>query len=144
MNCNRNRFDHGGMFERQGVWDFVDDVLGNGYELSKCALTAKLVAGDAKNLAIFAEIDCSGSAIAASPTRYSRIKSHAVPFAEANDGNSDLDDDPGRFMPHYQWRDASARTAVESMNIATADAARLNLNQQIFWPTHGPREFHKL
>ena len=44
MNCNRDRFDHGGMFERQGVRDFVDDVLRHGHELSKCALTAKLVA----------------------------------------------------------------------------------------------------
>ncbi len=57
-----DRFDHRGVFEGQGVWDFVEDIYGDGDEFGERALASKLFARDSEDLAIFAEVHRSAAA----------------------------------------------------------------------------------
>ncbi len=55
-----------------------------------------------------------------------RVKRHAVADLKSFDVRTDFGDHPGRFMAHDQGRNSAATTAVESVNVAAADAAGLH------------------
>jgi hypothetical protein len=67
VNGDGDRFDHCGVFEGEGVGDFVEDIYGYGDEFSEGTLASKFFTGDTEDLAIFAEVHRSAAAEVAFP-----------------------------------------------------------------------------
>jgi len=99
------------------------DVLGKG------ALLAVIAAGDAEHAAILAQVDAATAAIVARATIYRGIKGDTRTRLPLLDGGADPGDDAGGFMPHDNRRLPPSGAAVHAVNVAAADAAGLDGDQ---------------
>jgi hypothetical protein len=122
----------------------VSDVLWDGDEFCKGTLAAEFVAGDTEDLAVLAQVDRAFAAVVAFATRDGRIESHSVADFEALDVSTDVLDNPGGFVTHDQWGDASTGATIKAVDIASTDPACFDLHQQIRRSAGGDWHFDDL
>jgi hypothetical protein len=84
-------------------------------------------------LAIFAEVDGAFSAVVARTARDGRVEGDAVTDPEASNILTDGLDDACGFVSHDQGGDPSSGATVKTVDIAAADAAGFDSDQQVAW-----------
>ena len=116
-------FEHRSFGEREIVWQAMDDARGDGDVFGEGAGAAVVAAGDAEDLAIVAEIDVTATAIGAFAAEDGGIEGDALTDFEGGNGGAESGDAAGGFVAHDEWGDAAAGAAVEAVDVAAADAA---------------------
>ncbi len=124
-------FNHGGVIEGEVGGEFVGDVLGDGDEFGEAAVLAVIKAGDAEDAAVVAEVDVAGAAEGASAAVDGGVEGDAVAGGEMCDGVADGFDDASGFVSHDDGRDASACGAVVAVDVAAADAAGFDADEEV-------------
>jgi hypothetical protein len=137
-------FEHGGFGERQGVWQTMDDARRNGDEFRERAGAAVVGAGDAQDLAIVAEIDLAAAAMLALAAEDGGVEGNAVAFGETLYGTTDGRDFARGFVAHDDWGDAATGGAVVTVDIAAADAAGGDADENFVWSRNGRGEIGNL
>src|SRR5205814_6368326 len=84
---------------------------------------AIIAAGNAEDLATVAKIYVAATAVGTFATVDGGIEGDAVTGRESFYGGADSGDDSGGFVAHDDGRDAAAGGAVVAVNVAAADAA---------------------
>ncbi len=141
MQGDRYRLDHGGVFEGHAGGERVQNVLRDGDELGECAVLAVVGAGDAEHASVFAQVHCSAAARFALATENRGIESDPIADVRSGDFRTDFGYDAGRFVAHDDGWDASAAGAVVAVDIATADAAGGDADEDVGWADGGPIRF---
>jgi hypothetical protein len=116
-------FEHRGFGEGEIIGKAMDDARGHGDVFGEGAGAAIVAAGDAENLAIVAEIDVTATAVGAFAAENCRIESDALADFESGNGGAESGDAAGGFVTHDERGDAAAGAAVEAVDVAAADAA---------------------
>ena len=122
-------FEHGGFSERKIVGKAMDDARGNDNVFGEGAGTAVVAAGDAEDLAVVAQIDVAAFAVGAGAAEDGGIEGDALADSESGDGGAEGGDDAGGFVAHDERRNAAAGAAVEAVDVAAADAAGGDLDE---------------
>ena len=122
-------FEHGGFSERKIVGKAMDDARGDDDVFGEGAGAAVVAAGDAEDLAVVAEIDVTAFAVGAGAAEDGGVEGDAVADFECGDGGAECGDDAGGFVAHDEWGDAAAGAAVEAVDVAAADAAGGDLDE---------------
>ncbi len=117
------RFEHCGFGEWKIVGQAVDDARGNDDVFGEGAGAAVVAAGNAEDLAIVAEVDVATFAVGASAAEDGGVEGDALADFEGGDGGAECSDDAGGFVAHDERGDAAAGAAVEAVDVAAADAA---------------------
>jgi len=129
--------EHGCFGEGKLVWKAMNDAGGNDDILGKCAGAAVVAAGNAEDLAMIAEIYVAAKAVLASAAIDGGVEGDAVAFGESGDVLACGGDAPGGFVAHYDGGNAAAGGAVVAVDIAAADAARGDLDQDFIGQWRG-------
>ena len=116
-------FEHGGFGEGKIVGKAMDDARGDDDVFGEGAGAAIVAAGDAENLAIVAEIDVAAAAVGAFAAEDGGVEGDALADFEGGDAGAEGGDAAGGFVAHDEGRDAAAGGAVEAVDVAAADAA---------------------
>ena len=124
-------FDERGTFKRQIVGQPIKNALWRDDKFRERAMLSILRAGDAEHPAIVTQIDFASTAIVAMPAINGGIQSNAVADFPVRDTGADLGNDARRLVTHDDRRLAAARAAVHAVDIAAADAARLDGDKHI-------------
>src|SRR2546421_9708579 len=103
-----------------------NDVFGEG------AGPAIFGSGNAQHFATLAKIHFAFAAIFADAAIDGGIESDAGPFERAGCTIPARGDCAGGLVTHHDRRNAAPRTTVVAVHVATADAARLDANQDLF------------
>lgn len=122
-------FEHRGFFEREIVGKAMDDAGGHNDELGECTSATVVCARDAEDLAIVAEIDGAAAAVGAFAAEDGGIEGDAVADGEAFGICAQGGDAAGGFVAHDDRWDAAARGAVVAVDVAAADAAGGDFNE---------------
>lgn len=130
-------FDQCGVGVRKAFGELVDNVRGHGDVFGECAVAAIVAAGDAEDLTVVAEIDEAAFAIGALTAGDGGVEGDAVADGEINDRGAEAGDDARCFMTHDERRDAAAGAAIVAVDVAAADAAGADLNEDFAWSDCG-------
>lgn len=95
-------------------------------------------------MAVFAEVDGAFSAVVARAARDGRVEGDAVTDLEASNILTDGLDDACGFVSHDQGGDPSTGATVKTVDIAAADAAGFDSDQQVAWSAGGIWHFDDL
>ena len=109
----------------------VEHVLRNGDELGKGPMAAVIVAGDPQHAAVVAKIDFAAAAMPAAAAVDRRVEGHAVAGGPIADLGPDVDDRPRRLVAHDDRRLPPAGAAVHAVDVAAADAAGRDAQQDL-------------
>ena len=131
MQGHGHSFEHGSVGEGHLRRKFVDDVGGDGDVFGEGPGAAIFAAGDAGDLAVLAEINFAAETEFALTAVDSGIEGDAVAWRQGNDFGPHGSDSAGGFMSHNNGRNAAAGRAVISVDIASADATRCYLNEDL-------------
>ncbi len=123
MDGDGDGFEHGGFGEGKIVGQAVEDSRGDGDEFGESSGAAVIAAGNAEDLATIAKIYVAATAIRAFAAVDRGIESDTITSGEIFYGGADSGDDTGGFVAHDDGGDAAAGGAVVTMNVAAADAA---------------------
>jgi hypothetical protein len=104
--ADRDGLDHGGLVEAQGVRQDVHNAGGDGDKFGEGTMTAVVTAGNAKNLAVIAEVHVAAFAMDALAAEDRRIEGHAVARGEAPDIGADGGDDARGLVAYVAVKDA--------------------------------------
>jgi hypothetical protein len=118
------------VFKRNLFGERVRKALGYEHILRECSLSAEIRSGDAEDLAAIAEIDLTATAVLAFTAVDGGIERDSIAHLEARCSRSGRGDDTGGFVAHDQRWNAPPRRAVESVDIAPADAASSDIDQE--------------
>ncbi len=131
MDRNRQRLHHRGSLKREPIRQAVKDARGNGYVLGEGSVLAVVVTRHPQHAAVVAQIDRALPTEIARPTVDGRVKGDTIPRSPSPDVLSDLDDDARGLVSHNQRGDTPPGAAVQTVDVAAADAASLDLDQDI-------------
>jgi hypothetical protein len=106
-------------------------MLGDRHVLGKGTVATVVVTRDAEHLAIVAEVYIPHATEPAFAAGYGGIEGNAITHVNRMDIYPGLRHDASSFMPHDEWWDAAAGTAVKTMNIASTYAAGFHLDKDI-------------
>jgi len=134
-------FEHGGFGERKTVGQAVEDSRGDGYEFGEGPGAAIVAAGNAEDLAAVAEIYVAAAAVGTFAAVNGGIEGDAIAGHEVFYGVTDRSDDTGGFVTHDDRRDAAAGGAVVTVNVAAANAAGGDADEDFVRRGRGRREF---
>jgi hypothetical protein len=129
VESNGGGFEHRGFGERKIVGKAMDNARGNHDEFREGAGAAVVAARDAEDLAIVAKIDVTAFAVGAGAAEDGGVERYALADFECGDGGAERGDEAGGFVAHDEWRDAAAGAAVEAVDVAAADAAGGDLDE---------------
>ena len=135
-------FDQGGLLEAEFLGQGIEDLFGHDDEFSKGAVLAVVLAGDAQHAAVIAEVDLSQTAEFALAAEAGGVKGDAL-AGGAGDAGANVGDDARGFVAHDDWRAAAAGAAVQAVNIAATDAARLDSDEDFAGTGFGGRDIFK-
>jgi uncharacterized oxidoreductase len=133
-------FEHGGLGEGKLIGEVMHDASGDDDVFGEGPGAAIIAAGDAEDLAIVAEVDISTKAVWTRAAVDRGVEGDAVAFRETCDIFADGGDSAGRFVTHHNRGDAAAGRTVVAVDIAAADAAGGDLNQDFIEPRGGFRK----
>src|SRR6266849_2917059 len=133
MYSNRNGFYHRGVLKGESFGETVEDIFGYGDIFRKCPITTIIAARDAQNLPVIAQIDVATTAEMAVTAGDRRVESDPFAGVPRLDVPACLGDDTGRFVAHHQWRNPAAGRTIQAVDVAPADPASPNPNQDVIW-----------
>src|SRR5690242_13943539 len=116
MQCNRHRFQQGGLGERKIVRQLICDSRGEYNVFGKGAGAAVVTARDAQNLPVVAQVGFTASAEGTLTAVNRGIEGDAIAFSEALDASTNTRDDTCRFVSHDNGRNPSARGSVVTVH----------------------------
>ena len=122
-------FEHRGFGERKIVWQAMHDAGRDDYVFGECAGAAVVAAGDAEDLAIVAEIDVAAAAVGAFAAEDGGVEGDALADFEGGDAGAESGDEAGGFVAHHEWGNTTAGGPVEAVDVAAADAAGGDLDE---------------
>ena len=137
---HRDGFDESGLFVAQLVRKAVDDAARDGDEFGEGAVAAVGTRGNAKHLAVVAEVDLASKAERAAAAVDGGIESHAIAGLKVVDIAAGLGDFAGGFVSHDEGRDAAAGRAIQAVHVAAADAAGANADEHFVGGGLGARQ----
>ncbi len=117
------RFKHGGFSEWEIVGKAVDDAGGDDDIFGEGAGATVVAARDAEDLAIVAEIDVATTAVGAFAAEDGGVEGDALADTEIFHVRAEGGDAAGGFVTHYERRNSAAGGTVEAVDVAAADAA---------------------
>src|SRR5208282_1174379 len=123
MKRDRYRFEHRCFGKRKIFRQAIKDARRNGDIFRKSSGTSKLGAGHSQDLAVVAQIHISTTTVVAGAAKDGRVEGDSVAFGEAAYSVPHGGNCSGSFVPHHYWRNAPARGAVVTVDVAAADAA---------------------
>src|SRR2546421_6299201 len=123
MDRDGDGFEHRGFGEGKIVRQTIKDSRGDGDEFGESSGAAIIAAGNAEDLATVAKIYVAATAVGTFAAVNGGIEGDAVSGREVFYGAADSGDDSGGFVAHDDGRDAAAGGAVVTVDIAAADAA---------------------
>jgi hypothetical protein len=112
---------------------FVVIKCGNGHVLRKRSHAAEVKRRNSDHFPLFAQIHLTSAAIEAMAAEHGRVKRHVLTWLKICDRPPYRFNNPGGFMSHDDRRETPSCTSVVSMHIASADATRLNANEQVIF-----------
>ena len=122
-------FEHRGFGEGEIVGKAMHDARGDDDEFGEGTGAAVVAAGNAENLAVVAEIDVTAATVGAFTAENGGVEGDAFADFECGDRGTEGGDDAGGFVAHDERWDAAAGAAVEAVDIAAADAAGSDLDE---------------
>ncbi len=123
---NGDGFGEGGLFEADLVGDGIENVLGDFDEFGEGSVPPVVVAGDAEDVAVGAEVDLAVFAGFAFSAIDGGVEGDAVADVPIRDRVAGSDDFAGGFVSHDDGGNASTGAAVHAVDVGSADAAGLN------------------
>jgi len=124
-------FGEGGVLEGEVVRDAVEDACGEGDFLGEAAVAAVVGAGYAEDFSIRAEVDVSCQAGGAFAAEFGGVEGDAIADVPAGDVVADGGDGSGGFVAHDDGGDAAAGEAVHAVDVAAADAAGAEVDEDL-------------
>ena len=120
----------GRVLKRHGVGQMVCDPFRHGYEFSKPAHAPEFWRGDADDFAPITQIGLAAQTKETLAAGYCRVECNPIAAPESRYSASGLLHNARRFMAHDDGWQTPTSASVESMNIASADAACSHADQQ--------------
>ncbi len=121
----------------------IEDAFGDSDVFGECAVAPVVPAGDADDLAVVAEVDFAAPAESARPAIDGGIEGDTVAGLELCYAGACRGDQAGSFMAHDDGWNAAAGGAVVAVDIAAADAAGGNADQDFAGTRFGLGEIGK-
>ena len=131
--------EHCGFREWKIVRQAMDDARGDDDVFRESTGAAIVAAGDTEDLAIVTEIDVTAFAVIAGAAEDGGVERYALADFECGDGGAERGDEAGGFVAHDEWRDAAAGAAVEAVDVAAADAAGGDFDEDLVGGWGGSR-----
>jgi hypothetical protein len=131
VNRDRDGFNESRVRKRHIARQWIRDARRDGHVLGKCARAAEIGRGNSDDFAIIAQIHLTSAAVEALAAEDGRVKRDVVAGLKISHRAADSLDDSRGFMPHDDGRETSSRASIVSMHVASADAARVNANEQV-------------
>jgi len=123
VDCDGDGFEHRSFGERKIVRQAIEDSRGDGDELGESSGATIVGARDAEDLATIAKIYVAAAAVGTFAAVNGGIEGDTIAGRKSFYRSADGGDDTGGFVAHDDGRDAAARGAVVTVNVAAADAA---------------------
>src|SRR5437879_3326964 len=119
------------MLEWKSVRQPVQNALGDRDEFGESTLLAILFAGDTQHASPLAKVYLPQPTKLTFPAIDSGIEGYTITHSPARYSVSDPANDSGSFMAHNNRWTATPGTAIHPMNVAAADAAGHDRNQNL-------------
>src|SRR5208337_5337211 len=131
MDSYRQGFRHGGVGEVNPFRNPVKDPLGDRDILCEGAVTPVFIAGHAEDPPLLAQVDLSSPAVPAVTAGNRGIECHTFTDFPCVHLVPELRDHTGGFVAHDDGGNSTAGGAVHSVDIASADAACLDVDKDV-------------
>src|SRR6266567_7042365 len=140
MNGDCYRLKHGGFSERETFRQPINNPRRDYYKFRESSGATIVPARNAENLSPITEIHVPTNAVTAFPAIDRRVKCDAIVFHYALYIRTNSSDGPRRLVAHDNRRNATPGRSVISMNVAAADSARGNADQNFVGTRLGARQ----
>ena len=124
-----NRLEHRCFGKRKIIGQAINNARRNSDVLGKGSGAAILGAGHSQDLAVVAKIHVAAPAVSASAAKDGRVKRDSIALGKSLTSCPTAAIRSGSFVPHDDRRNAAARGAVVTVDVAAADAASGDANQ---------------
>lgn len=109
----------------------MDDACWDHDKLGKRSSATVVTTRNAQDLTVIAQIDISAEAGITFATIYRRVKRNPITFRQGGHVFAGSCDSSRRFVSHHDRRNAASRGAIVAVDIAAADSASCNANQNL-------------
>jgi len=133
MDSDANWFGERGVIVRDIVGQRTDDSFWDTDVLCVSSVTPELVAGNSHHLTGFAQVRAALIAVVTVAAENHRIKGDSIASRVFGCRAADFDDFASGFVAHDDRRDATATAAVGSMDVAAADSASFDFDQDFMF-----------
>ena len=140
MQGDRKGLGKGRLLEGKMVGEGDQNRSGHGDKTGKGSVLAELGAGDAEDLPAFAEIRMPTRAVGTTTTEEHRVHGHAIADGPTGGSLSEGRDGPRTFVPHDDRGQAATGIPIIAMDVAAADPAGGDLNQNFSRNGHWLRD----
>ena len=134
MHRDRHRLDHGGLLVGHPRRQRVHDVAGHRHQLGEGAVLPVVLARHAQDATVVAQVDHALLREEAVRVVDRRVEGHPIAQLVATDLGAQLLDRAGGLVPHHDGWAPPSGGPVHPMDVAAADAARLDPDEHILGP----------